>query len=149
MPEQIIELTYIVDDIINSEYVVKLDKQIPDPINFQTNKLSYSNARLFFDYNEVGKIYYFSNSIQQLFPITINKYLENVVIELYPSPCFETGTFLIGQLFHGINSNIFDKNKTYSFKSISSGGSFIDKEINVSIKTDESQIRKVKIIINN
>ena len=109
----------------------------------------YSNARLFSDCFEVGKIYYFSNNIKDILLPNNNKYFDNVVIELYNNKCFESDTFLSGQLFYTVSSNIFDLNKQYPFESISTGGSFTDKEIYTTITTDETPIRKVKLHMKN
>ena len=88
----------------------------------------------------VGKIYYYSNRVDK-------QYFENVVVKLNESPCFKSNTFVTGQLFYDVDTdtNIFNKNKNFSFKSLSTGGTFSDKNIKVSIKTDETLIRYLTI----
>lgn len=153
MKQQTFEFTYTVEDIINTEHGIELNKILPDQINTQnkksTNYLLQSHARLFYGITEVGKIYYFDNKISQTFPVITNKYFENVVVELHPSPCFDFGTFVSGQLFYGIVSNVFDNDKKYSFKGLSTGGSFSDKNVDVSILTDGTPIRKVIINVKD
>jgi hypothetical protein len=153
MKNQPIELTYSVVDYIENEYKVLLNKVVPEQsINQPKADISFitqSYARLYSDYNEVGKIYYYSNEISQTFPLVTNKNFSNVVIELYPSPCFDSNTFVSGQLFYGIATNVFENNKKYSFRGLSTGGSFADKNVKVNIYTNDTPIRKVTINVKD
>ena len=148
MTQNNIEFTYDLKDILDTDYELKLEKVFPDDKNQNINRLVYSNARLFNEGIEVGKIYYFSNNIKEISPMN-NKYFDNVVIELFPNQYFEPGTFLTGQLFYGSSTNVFGKNKIFSFKALTTGGSFINKEIIATITSNETPIRNLKLTINN
>jgi hypothetical protein len=155
MKQKTLEFSYLVDDIINSRHVLFLDKAIPNPnptteISLPTNAISQSYATLFYGVFEVGNIFYYANRISQKDKsgIIVNQFFENVVIKLHPSPCFELDTFVSGQIISTLSSVIFDNNKKYSFNGISTGGSFTGKNIDVSIFTDNTPIRKVIININ-
>ncbi len=149
---KIIELTYNVHEITNSEHFVILTKK-NDPESsptLPTNDIRQASAFLIDQYgNQVGKIYYYSNSILQYFPEVENKFFENVVLELFPSCCFKPDSFVTGQLFYTSGTNIFKNNNKYSFNSLTNGGSFEDKRVKVIIETDNTPFRKVKIIIHD
>jgi hypothetical protein len=154
MTQQTFEFTYSVEEILKSLHALELNKVIPNPnvTNFPTNLIEQSYATLFYGIHEVGKIFYYSNFIalrEQSVIRPLREYFENVIVKLEPSPCFELDTFLSGQLFYTNISSTFDNNKKLSFKSISAGGSFEDKNINVSIITDNTPIRKVIINVKD
>lgn len=154
MNQQTFEFTYSVEDILKSLHVLELNKVIPNPnvTSIPTNLIEQSYATLFYGIHEVGKIFYYSNIIsikEQSLVRPLREYFENVIIKLEPSPCFELNTFATGQLFYTQPTSTFENNKKFSFTSLSNGGSFEDKNVNVSIITDNTPIRKVIINVKN
>ena len=105
--------------------------------------MDQSKAVLYYNNIEVGKVYFYSNIIG-------TKILVNVALELFESPCFEANTFVTGQVFYTSDDRVLvEKNKILSFKGISTGGSFTNKNITVIVKTDETLIRLVTIIVED
>ena len=78
MKQQTFEFTYTVEDIINTEHGVELNKVIPDQTNTQnknsTNYLLQSHARLLYGITEVGKIYYCDHQISHTLTISTNSF---------------------------------------------------------------------------
>ena len=138
-------LTYSGGDYVEKLYGITLNKIIPNPCpspNDELNVIYQSNPTLYYNNNEVGKIYFYANTIG-------TKYFENVIVELFESPCFEANTFVTGQMFHNNIGFLFKKDKILTFNSISTGGTFLNKNITVTIQADETLIRHVTIVIND
>lgn len=154
MNQQTFEFTYSVEEILNTLHALELNKVIPNTnvINVPTNIIEQSYATLFYGIREVGKIFYYSNFISIKEPSierSLKEYFDTVFIKLEPSPCFELNTFVSGQLFSTNISSIFEKDKKFSFKGLSTGGSFEDKNVDVSIITDNTPLRKVIINVKD
>lgn len=142
-----IHLTYSSEEIVKNFKIVELNSLTPI-CEKSFNSVEQTFATLFHNNLEVGKIFYYSNVIST----NMIKYqlFENVAIKLYSSPCFEENTFAIGNLFYEDNNYmLFNENKELNFKSISTGGSFENKNVCVNIKTNDTPIRHLEIKIHD
>lgn len=144
-----IHLTYSAEEIIKNSKRIYFDNNVCNDIKL-SNYIGQTFASLFYENTEVGKIFFYSNRTYGITDVPeIYQNFENVAIKLYSSPCFEENTFAIGNLFYEGNSFIvFNKNREYNFKAVSTGGSFENSCVNVNIKTDETPIRHVIIKVD-
>jgi hypothetical protein len=150
--QKTLELTYLSTDILNNAYRVNLKKFIGEDDQQLKNYVGQTYAPLFYGNKQVGIIFYYTNRIFNVMnENALYQNFENVVVKLFESPCFEPNTFASGELFYdGLLKNpVFDNNKEYSFKAISTGGSFVNKNVVVNIKTDNTPVRLVTITVND
>ena len=147
----ILKLTYSFLDSLETKHHVNLYKDDLNQNNINpSNIIRQSYDRLFDENTEVGKIFYFSNRIT-LGDITTDMLYDNIVIQINSSSLVEPNTFLCGQnvTFYNSTNELFNKNYKYSFKAITTSGSFANKNIEVTIDTNETPIRLVTIDIKN
>ena len=83
----------------------------------------------------IGKV--ISNTNVNYFGNNNNGYLDNATY------LFNDGSYVMVLRFVETSSNIAPSNTKYVSKSISTGGKYAGKEVNVIVKTDETSTRKL------